>query len=75
MSTTDAQHYFNFAGPSVASEVNQNLSRAQKELLMWHLRTGYSMYHLQQLMKPQTFKNEDGSKRVLPPIIKVKQAW
>ena len=49
MSTMDPQHYFNFAGPSVASDNNQNLSDAQKELLMWHLRTGYSMYHLQHL--------------------------
>ena len=52
---------------------NANLTAPQKELLMWHQRLCLNMRDIQQLMRPQRIKDEDGTTvKVLPPIIPTK---
>jgi len=38
-------------GPSVLAQDNVNLSRAQKESLLWHNKLGVSMSRVQELMR------------------------
>ena len=40
-----------FGSPNVAVDLNIYLSSAQKELLLWHLKLGISMQHIQELMQ------------------------
>jgi len=40
-----------FLGPSVLAHDNVNLSRAQKELLLWHNKLGISIPRVQELMR------------------------
>jgi hypothetical protein len=43
---------------SLIVDQNQNLSSAQKELLLWHFRLGHlSFQHIQWLMRPQNFNS------------------
>ena len=74
MTKLDAQHYLNytgtdFSGPSVTLDKNEGLDAAQKCILKWFLRTGFSMHHVRQLMAPQKFRNSNGTIRELPPVI------
>ena len=49
---------------------NTNLTAPQKELLMWHQRLCLNMRDIQQLMRPQRIKDENGTIiKVLPPFI------
>lgn len=60
----------NFANlPNVALEDNQNLSSAQKELLLWHWKLGSSMQHIQELMKVAEMKEPNRAVSVKDRVI------
>ena len=42
----------------VSSAANQNLTAAQKELLLWHWKLGIGMRRIQSLMRPRTIKDD-----------------
>ena len=63
------EHYAQFCGPCVGSSVNENISGAQKELLLWHWKWGFSMRRIHQMMKPQKIEEPDGSISVMAPVI------
>ena len=47
-------HRHNIANMSVFDETNQNITAAQKDLLLWHARLGHHGFaHVQQLMRPR----------------------
>jgi hypothetical protein len=60
--------------PNVATQHNQNLSSAQKELLLWHWRLGISMQRIQELMRVVEVEEPDGritaKDRVICPRIR-----
>jgi hypothetical protein len=60
--------------PGVGGLVNENLTMAQKELLLWHWRLGVGMQRVQAMMRNRTFEDPPGRHTVLPPIIKTKFA-
>ena len=69
-------HYCGSVGhsmPSVGIGDNQNLSSAQKELLLWHWKLGIGMKRIQELMKVVEVKEPSGAvstmDRVLIPKI------
>ena len=43
--------HFGLQSKDVSLQANSNLSGAQKELMLWHLKLGVSMNHIQRLMK------------------------
>jgi hypothetical protein len=55
--------------PSVVDPTNINLSSGQKELLMWHWKTGISMSRIQELMVPHRAKDENGLQDMMPCVI------
>ena len=70
-------HYgsaFGFGLPGVGVPENQNLSSAQKELLLWHWKLGISMQRIQELMRVVEVCDENGATstmdRVIVPRIK-----
>jgi len=63
-----------FSFPCVGGLANENLSNAQKELLLWHWRLGVGMQHIQAMMRNRTFGDPFGRSHVHPPIIKAKFA-
>lgn len=64
------EHYSKFCGPCVGHQDNDNLSGPQKELLLWHWRTGISMFRLQELMREQKMEEPSGRTSILPPVLK-----
>ena len=55
---------------SVADATNQNLTSAQKELLFWHQKLCLNMQDLQQLMKAQLIRDQNGNLvTIRPPVI------
>ena len=60
--------------PCVGSLANENLSSAQRELLLWHWRLGIGMQRIQAMMRNRTFEDPFGRSQVHPPIIKSKFA-
>ena len=60
--------------PCVGGHVNENLTMAQKELLLWHWRLGIGMQRIQTMMRNRTFEDPFGRMQVHPPIIKSKFA-
>jgi transposase InsO family protein len=59
---------------SVADETNQNITAAQKELLLWHWRLGHlGFVHLQQIMRPRPTLESSGDayqqNHPIPPCI------
>ena len=66
------EHYAQFCGPCVGTNENENLSNAQKELLLWHWKWGISMHRIQELMRSQRVEESDGTKHIMAPIIKPK---
>ena len=46
------EFYTQLYGPCVGTVENENLSNAQKELLLWHWRWGISMNRIQEMMTP-----------------------
>ena len=45
---------------SVTLDENKNLSLAQKELLLWRLKLGINMQHIQELMRVSEMKDPNG---------------
>ena len=60
--------------PCVGGLANENLSQAQRELLLWHWRLGIGMQRIQAMMRNCTFADPFGMSHVHPPIIKSKFA-
>jgi hypothetical protein len=60
--------------PCVGGSENENLTMAQKELLLWHWRLGIGMQRIQTMMRNRTFEDPFGRMQVHPPIIKTKFA-
>ena len=56
----------------VSDHSNTNLTNAQKELLLWHWKWGISMERVQELMRPQSSKDQDGKTSLRPSVIKPK---
>ncbi len=71
---TGPKHYLQFCGPCIGASENGNLSAPQKELLKWHWKSGISMYCIQEIMRELHYEEPNGSKTVLPAIIKPKLA-
>ena len=71
IATLDGQEK-DFFGPSVLAHDNVNLSRAQKELLLWHNKLGISMPRVQELMRSIPMEEPSGASNVVPPVIKPK---
>ena len=67
-------HFSGFCGPCVASDANQNLSSAQKELLLWHWKLGISMHRIQELMREIPMEDPAGVKSVASQVIKPRLA-
>ena len=60
--------------PCVGGHDNENLSMAQKELLLWRWRLGIGMQRIQAMMRNRTFEDPFGRMQVYPSIIKSKFA-
>lgn len=65
------RHKENIVGLSVLKETNQNITAAQKDLLLRHFRLGHLGFaHLQHLMRPRTVEDlRSASKSEKPTII------
>ena len=53
--------------PCVGGLANENLSQAQRELLLWHWRLGIGMQRIQAMMRNLTFEDPFGRSQVLLP--------
>ena len=53
----------------VGNDDNINLTRAQKELLLWHWRLGISMHRVQELMRGHMSVDQHGEKVWMPAVI------
>ena len=51
---------------------NETLSLAQKELLLWHLKLGTNMQHIQELMRVSEMKDPNGAITTMNRVIKPK---
>jgi hypothetical protein len=70
--TCSGQH---FASLSVFDENNQNLTSAQKELLLWHSRLGHLGFeHTQRLMRPRVLDPSPSNAVIHEPCISPKHA-
>ena len=57
-------------GLSVLNETNQNITAAQKDLLLWHFRLGHLGFaHLQHLMRPRTIEDLRSTIKTEKPVI------
>ncbi|KAI2510176.1 hypothetical protein MHU86_4208 [Fragilaria crotonensis] len=55
---------------SVLDETNQNITAAQKDLLLWHFRLGHLGFsHLQHLMRPRTIEDLRSKIKSEKPIV------
>ena len=63
------EHYSKFCCPCIGDISNDNLSNPQKEMLLWHWKLGIRMQHIQRLMREQTYRQPNGTNKILPPII------
>ena len=64
--------FLSFYGPSVVIPNNNNLSGAQKELLLWHNKLGISMPRIQELMRAHPWEDPHSATSTVPQIIKPK---
>ena len=60
--------------PCVSTDENQNLTRAQKELLLWHWKLGIGTSRVQELMRGHQAKDPHGKHTWMEPVIKPKFA-
>ena len=60
--------------PCAGTEGNTNLSGPQKELLTWHWKLGVGMQKVQDIMWESKAIDDDGSNKILPPVISPKFA-
>ena len=55
---------------SVAEETSQNLTKPQKDLLVWHWKLGHmGMRWLKTLMKEKTYVDADGQTQNVNPVV------
>ena len=66
--------YTQFCGPCVGTVENENLSNAQKELLLCHWIWVIGMHRIKELMTPQRVEYPNRTKHVMAPIIQPKFA-
>ena len=66
------QQALNLVLSCVGSVENENLTAAQRELLLWHWKLGIGMQRIQAMMRDQIFQDELGRTQCHPPIIKAK---
>ena len=66
------EFFTKFCGPCAGTVENENLSNAQKELLLRSWRWGISMHRIHELMTTQRFKDPNGTNNVMAPIIQPK---
>ena len=59
-------------GSCVTDVTNQNLTRGQKELLLWHWKLGISMQRVQELMKVERAVDREGKHSLMPCVIEPK---
>ena len=52
--------------------MNEKLTMAQKELLLWHWKLSIGMQRLQAMMRHRTFEDPFKRSQVHPPIIQAK---
>ena len=65
-------HYgsaFGYGLPGVGVPENNNLSSAQKELLLWHWKLGISMQRIQELMRVVEISEENGATSTMDRVI------
>ena len=60
--------------PCVGVDGNENLTMAQRELLLWYWKLGIGMKRIQSMMRNCTFEDPFGRSQMEPPIIKTKFA-
>ena len=53
----------------VGADANENLTQAQKELLLWHWKLGISMHRIQELMRGHQSKDKNGKHTWMPAVI------
>ena len=58
--------------PCLGVEENVNLTNAQMEHLLWHLKLDASMHHIQELMYVHTAKEPNGKHSLMPTVIEPK---
>jgi hypothetical protein len=68
------QRALNLVLQCVGSVENENLTAAQREILLWHWKLGIGMQRIQAMMRDQLFKDHLGHNQCHPPIIKAKFA-
>ena len=57
---------------SVTLDENKNLSFAQKKLLLWHLKSGINVQHIQELMGVSEMEDPNGEITIMYRVIKPK---
>ena len=57
-----------YACLNISSEANQNLSSAQKELLLWNWKLGISLQRIQELMRVVEVKEPNGAVSTMPRV-------
>ena len=66
---SDFVNLFGLQNKDVSLQANKNLSGAQKELMLWHLKLGVSMSHVQRLMKVSEMHEPNGRVSVMDRVI------
>ena len=66
---SDFANHFGLQNRDVCLQSNKNLSRAQKELMLWHFKLGVSMSHVQRLMKVSEMHEPNGRVSVMDRVI------
>ena len=66
--------YAGFCGPCVASDGNENLTNAEKELLLTHWKLGVSMPRCQELMREIPMEDPAGVTTIATQVIKPRYA-
>ena len=72
--TSSRQRALNLVLQCVGDVENENLSAAQRELLLWHWKLGIGMQRIQAMMRDQLYEDHLGRTERHPPIIKPKFA-
>ena len=69
---SEFENHYKLCWHCVGHQDNENLSEPQKELLLWNLKLGFIMYHIQEMMRGQNMEELSGIITVLPPVINTK---
>ena len=66
---SDVAHHFGLQGRDVSPQASKNLSGTQEEVMLWHLKLGISMGHIQRLMKVTEMYEPNGRVSVMDRVI------